>query len=163
MKQLKSYIILFVLTCLVSSCDKPDDNSTYKHIEISTSSFEGGYPAVWFNSTSGIIKPVGAEPVVHYSGTSDFKFWIEPRDPEFTYQVDEVPGTNGIKLIGSGDEVFNSTQKSGQIIGLARYIQEADFVLSNVFYIRVGNGDCVIQITDFNQTNSVLEFKWKLL
>lgn len=164
MNKFKLCFLVFILTGILISCEKSDDGSSeIKIIEISTSSFNGGYPAVWFNSTSCIIQPVGAEPDESYSHTSDYKFWIEPNDPEFTYLDRDNIGNNGIKLIGSGDNSFNSTIMNAQMEEFSYNIQENDFVVSNVFYIRAPKGDCVIQITEFNQTDSVLKFKWKSL
>lgn len=170
MRQLRSdKISALLILCIVlfcSSCKQNEDMSDMagmKKIEISKSSFNGGYVAVWFNPIAGVIEAVKEHPDEAYPKTSDFKFWVEPRDPEFSTLENETADICGIKKIGAGEAVFNKAQKESAASNLTSGIQEDDFAVSNVFYIHAPKGDCVILITKFDQSNSVLSFEWRLL
>jgi hypothetical protein len=160
---MKTKLLLFLVSVIFVSCSKDDSSSssaTEKTISITEVSYNGGNNAVWFNSTSGLIKAVGEDPDESYGEKSDYKFWIEPGDPEFTTDL-ESP--NGIVLIGNGDDIFNNATKNSSLSGFSSDISHSDWIIGNVFYLRVPKGDCVIQFVDFNKDNNSLKFNWKKL
>jgi hypothetical protein len=160
---MKTKLLLFLVSLTIVSCSKDDSNGssvTEKTISVTDASYNGGYEAVWFNSTSGLIKAVGEDPDESYGETSDYKFWIEPGDPEFTADLES---SYGIKLLGNGDDIFNNAVKNSSLSGFSSDISHSDWIVGNVFYLRVPKGDCVIQFIDFNINNNSLKFNWKKL
>jgi hypothetical protein len=160
---MKTKLLLFLVPMIFVSCSK-DNNSgssvTEKTINITEASYNGGYKAVWFNSTTGLIKAVGEDPDESYGEKSDYKFWIEPGDPEFTA---DLPSTCGIILLGNGDDIFNNAEKNSSLSGFSSDISHSEWIPGNVFYLRVPKGDCVIQFIEFETNNNSLKFKWKKL
>jgi hypothetical protein len=160
---MKTTSLLILAAMIIAGCSKDSSNggtSTEKTISITESSYNGGYQAVWFNPTNGSIKAVGEDPDESYSEKSDYKFWIEPGGPEFTCDYET---TYGVIFMGNGDDVFNNTQKSTSLSGFQSDIIHSQWVIGNVFYIKVPKGDCLIQIIDFSIDNDWLTFKWKKL
>jgi hypothetical protein len=149
----------------ISACDNPtesdaqDDNN--KIIEISMESYNQ-YGAVWFSPTTGEI--VG---IVGFSETppeTKFIYWIEPSDPEFqTWLYDESQDTYGIKFVGIGDSYFDSTTTSSSDGFAPDLFEVGTFETNSVFFFRAENGDCLIQIIDWQQDEAYLKFKWRLL
>lgn len=164
-----------VLALIVSGCKKEEvstatslnsSNVKIKSIEISDTTFNGGYPAVYFNPTDGSIKPVGNDSddqIDLVLKESDFKFWIEPEDPEFSTLQDDTLNIYGIKKIGSGDDVFLTAKKETKPNNLSQDIERDYLTNSTVFYIHMPKGDCVIQITNIDSEKSILNFKWRLI
>jgi hypothetical protein len=160
---MKTKLLLFLFTFILVSCSKDQNNgstSSQGTISISNASYKGGYNAVWFNSTSGLIKAVGADPDESYGTTSDYKFWVEPGDREFTADLDP---SYGVVLLGNGDDIFTNATRNSSLSGFSTDINKSDWTVGNVFYIRVPKGDCVIQFIDFNVSDNSLKFNWKKL
>jgi len=165
-------------------------NSPLKTIEISKASYDT-YPAVWFSPSTGEITPTndgGDHPGEKYL------YWIEPRDPEFEipkkfdFKFRRNDDKYGIKYIGDGQALFNSTNEYNQDWETLLYetdifqtdkspdrkrdVMEKMAKDNRVFYFSNPEGNCIIMITKYygvypdGRTDGPtreynLEFKWK--
>jgi antitoxin component YwqK of YwqJK toxin-antitoxin module len=122
-------------------------------VEISSSSYDT-YPAVWFSPSTGEIIAVETETPPE----TKYRFWIEPRDPEFNSRLKD---TYGVKYIGNGSNYFDDTESIVNIGFSADLLDTGSLEVNNVFYFRTPEGDCLIQILNFQESENYLKFKWK--
>ena len=122
-------------------------------VEISSSSYDT-YPAVWFSPSTGEIIAVETETPPE----TKYRFWIEPNDPEFNSRLKD---TYGVKYIGNGSNYFDDTESIVNIGFSADLLDTGSLEVNNVFYFRTPEGDCLIQILNFQESENYLKFKWK--
>jgi len=146
---------------------EPEDDTGVEilTIEISNSSFNDLYPAVWFSPSTGEIVAVGDpnDPNAETPPETKYHFWIEPNDPEFAAFDYEDQDIYGVKFIGNGSNYFDVTETSGDGGFISDLLDTGSLEMDNVFYIRTQEGDCLIQILDLQQSENYLKFKWKKL
>jgi len=154
-----------VLTIIIGfiGCEEAEEDP--KNINIKTivvsSAVYSGYPAVWFCPSTGEIAPItnGETPP-----EEKYKYWIEPRDPEFQAHLDSSEqDESGSKFIGIGENYFDeaaTTQNGGFNQNL---LAVGTFEANSVFYIRDGDADCLIMILEWIQDDSYLKFEWMKL
>ncbi len=164
--KVKMLFVLVILLGLFFQCEKNPSESKNEIeilvIEVSNSSFDGGYPGVWFSPSTGEIVAGGNENEDNIDTPPDENmFWIEPRDPEFANGYYEDQDIYGIKFIGIGTNYFEETTNSESGGFVSDLFQVGSFEINSVFYIRTEYGDCVIQILDWDQNDNYLKFKWK--
>ncbi|MFC1585771.1 hypothetical protein ACFL5V_09510 [Fibrobacterota bacterium] len=135
-----------------------------KIITIDRDSYQEGYPAVWFSPADGEIEPVISDTS---QNPPEFKFffWVEPGVPKFeAYILD--PDTNGLKNVGHGTDVFTSKphlDSGGYVLDMFSMDTLAAVLLdtNEVYFIRIPGGGCLIQVSEWNQAEQYLKFKWR--
>ena len=67
----------------------------------------------------------------------------------------------GLQLIGNGSNYFSDTGFLENVDINNNRLYEGDLKNSNVFYIKTINGDCLIEIIEFDRSEELLVFNWK--
>jgi beta-lactamase regulating signal transducer with metallopeptidase domain len=110
---------------------------TGKSVVVDKSKFSDLYPAVWFSPSTGEIAPLKVRS--EKPPEEKYEIWIEPKDPEFRYLIDQKPGAVGFSLLGKGDRVFQKAiipDKPELKPNILDLMKEADTAEKPVFYCK---------------------------
>lgn len=158
MKHESFKVLMLLLIFVVFGCEDDPEKVDIepKTIEISNSVYGDQYPAVWFSPSTGEYVPVGDpdDPNIETPPETKFRFWLEPRDPEFC----DFTAKSTVLLVGNGPSYF--TDQVTKSDNRPSYCVES-IEIDNVFYFTTPDGDCFIQIVEYDQLNNYLKFLWK--
>lgn len=157
-------VALFSLLPL-AGCKKTEiEESKTVTVSITSESYQGGYPAVWFSATRGDIKKVGYEDKVDVKSgfESEWNCWIEPQEPEIKVFRRSTDSLEGISYLGEDDSLFSSSHERYSQLN-HRFSDESKFKSGAVFLLRTKRGSSKIKIINYDKKNKSLKFKWRKL